>query len=357
MLMRANKWLLGILGMGCLWVNPVRAEEAQPLKVATKSFPPFVFIESGADSPSGYSIDLWDDIATRLDVKYEFVVFDTVKEMLEAVEAEEVDAAIAGISITAAREEKVDFSHNFYETGLQILILDEPQNPAMTFVVFLFSRETLNALAILCGISLGAAHLMWFAERHRNPEMFPQTYFLGIWEAFWWSLVTATTVGYGDKSPVSAIGRLVAMIWMFAGIFVVAYFTSAITTNRLESKITSLDDLQDKRVGVVADTTSADYVRGRRQIKGVEFQTNEEAYEALKKHQVQAVVSDAPTLLYYVAQNPDFRLVGDLFEKQNYAIALPTKSESIEPINRIILQLREEGRLLALEQKWSVSQK
>jgi polar amino acid transport system substrate-binding protein len=351
-----RKWLLGILGISCLLVNPVRAEETERLKVATKSFPPLVFVESDADSPRGYSIDLWKDIATRLDVDYEFVIYDTVKEMLEAVEAGEADVAIAGISITAAREEKVDFSHSYYETGLQIMLLDEPQNPAIAFVGFLVSRETLNALAILCSVSLAAAHLMWFAERHRNPEMFPKDYLHGIWEAFWWSLVTATTVGYGDKSPVSAIGRLIGMIWMFAGIFVVAYFTSAVTTNRLDSKITSIDNLKDKRVGVVANTTSADYLRGRRQIKSLEFKTNEEAYEALKKYQVQAVVSDAPTLLHYIAQNPNFRVVGDLLEKQNYGIAFPQQSEYIEPINRIILQLREEGRLIDLEQKWSVSQ-
>ncbi|WP_293108693.1 potassium channel family protein [Moorena sp. SIOASIH] len=58
----------------------------------------------------------------------------------------------------------------------------------------------------------------------------------GIWESLWWSLVKATTVGYGDKSPVSFVGRLVAIVWMFTGLFVVAYFTAAITADRLEQK-------------------------------------------------------------------------------------------------------------------------
>ncbi len=212
----------------------------------------------------------------------------------------------------------------------------------------------MQAVSVLLGVALAAAHLLWIFERHHNPEMFPKTYLAGIWESLWWSLVTATTVGYGDKSPVSFVGRLVAIVWMFTGLFVVAYFTAAITADRLESNISDLTDLVGKQVATVADTTSARYMKNQQPVKVnlSEFYHVEDAYKALKAGQVQALVYDSPTLLYQTSQNREYQIVGELFAEQDYGIVLPQGSHYREPINRIILQLQEDGELTNLEQKW-----
>lgn len=51
-----------------------------------------------------------------------------------------------------------------------------------------------------------------------------------FWNALWWSIVTTTTVGYGDMSPSTAIGRIMAVILMFVGIGMIGMLTSAITS-------------------------------------------------------------------------------------------------------------------------------
>lgn len=48
-------------------------------------------------------------------------------------------------------------------------------------------------------------------------------------DGLWWSFVTATTVGYGDISPVSLYGRIVAAILMLVGIGLISSLTSTIT--------------------------------------------------------------------------------------------------------------------------------
>ena len=49
-------------------------------------------------------------------------------------------------------------------------------------------------------------------------------------DALWWSIVTCTTVGYGDISPSTTVGRVVAVILMLFGIGLIGMLTGAITT-------------------------------------------------------------------------------------------------------------------------------
>lgn len=48
-------------------------------------------------------------------------------------------------------------------------------------------------------------------------------------DALWWAIVTTTTVGYGDISPITPIGRALAVVLMLVGIGIIGTFTSAIT--------------------------------------------------------------------------------------------------------------------------------
>jgi voltage-gated potassium channel len=51
-----------------------------------------------------------------------------------------------------------------------------------------------------------------------------------FWDALWWSATTVTTVGYGDRFPVTRDGRLVAIGLMLAGIALIGVVTAAIAS-------------------------------------------------------------------------------------------------------------------------------
>ena len=52
----------------------------------------------------------------------------------------------------------------------------------------------------------------------------------GFADALWWAVVTVTTVGYGDKFPVTALGRGVAVVLMLVGIGLIGVLTATVAS-------------------------------------------------------------------------------------------------------------------------------
>ena len=329
---------------------------SKTLRVGTKPFKPFAFVQEG--EYIGFSIDLWQEIAEELELEYELYGEKTVTDLLNSVSSEDTDVAIAGITITYEREKTVDFSHSFFESGLQILVpLRSTSSPINSFIWLILSPILLKTIGVLLLVVVVSAHLLWFFEREKNPEMFPREYFKGIGEACWWSVVTVVTVGYGDKAPIGVAGRTIATIWMFTGVLLVSYFTasvsSALTVQQLETSIQRLEDLNGKRVATVKGSTAAEYLTNR-PIKKIEFELVEEAFASLEESEVDAVVYDAPVLQNYAAVDgvDKVRVVGAVFERQSYGIALKPDSPYREPINQALLKIVEDGTYDEIYQKW-----
>ncbi len=80
----------------------------------------------------------------------------------------------------------------------------------------------------------------------------------------------------------------------------------------------------------------------------------EDAFDALLKGEVEAVVYDAPNLLYYANGEGKGKVtvVGNIFEPQDYGLALPQGSPLREKITRAILKLIESDELESIKVKW-----
>ncbi len=61
--------------------------------------------------------------------------------------------------------------------------------------------------------------------------------FKNFFEGFWWAIVTATTVGYGDIVPHTILGKTIAIFVIIGGVIAVAIFTATITTKLVAKKI------------------------------------------------------------------------------------------------------------------------
>lgn len=58
-----------------------------------------------------------------------------------------------------------------------------------------------------------------------------------VWDGVWWAIVTMGTVGYGDKYPVTAAGRVVGILLIFSGIGLMSLFTATIASVFVERRI------------------------------------------------------------------------------------------------------------------------
>lgn len=328
------------------------------LLVLTKPLEPLVIENAG--EYQGFAIELWQEIARRLNYNYRIEGVETVGELLENVENLAADIAIGGISITAERESRLDFSYPFLKSGLQILV---PQGNGTAFNAIgnavgsiLLSPTLYVGLGIFILTLLIVAHIVWFAERGHNPD-FPERYGIGIWEAFWWAAVTVTTVGYGDKTPKKPLGKLVGLIWMCAGYFVFGYFIATMTTifafDGLQGAIRGPEDLAGRRVATIERSTAAEFLDNTQAIK-IEYELPEQMYEALLQDRVDAIVYDAPVLQYYSAHEGQgqTKVTGPIFQRQSYGFTFPKGSPYIEEIDIALLEVMEDGTYKALTQEW-----
>jgi polar amino acid transport system substrate-binding protein len=341
-------------------VLPLVTFGAQPreetLRVGTRLIKPFVIEEKG--TLTGFSIELWREIGNQLNVKSEFVVKPTVKELLASVQSGETALGIAAISITAERELTWDFSHSMFDAGLQILVPSQDMDASA--IRDLLSGLLSSTFLLLVGgillLLLIPAHIVWFLERRPCGGLLThRSYFPGIFEAAWWAAATLAT--QADQMPKSAAARVAAVIWMFTSVVFIAYFTASVTSSltvqQLRGDIKGPEDLPGKRVASVRGSTSVQYVR-EHNVEPVEYVKIEEAIEALERGEADAIVYDAPVLLYYASHEGKgkVQIVGPIFRKEAYGIAFPPNSPYRKPINEALLKLKETGTYDRLYKHW-----
>ncbi len=338
--------------------QPVDAAPSDPvLKVGISPFTPFVVL--APTGPTGISIDVWQAIALQLDTKFEYITCKGVGDKLQRLEQGSIDIAIGGITITEEREEILDFTHPVYETGLDILIPKIDNPTLLGLISSLFEGQKIYFFGVLLILMVVAGHIIWLVERSskKRATSFHQRYFPGVFEGMYWALITASTIGYGDKVPQRWVGRILAAIIILIFLplfgFFIAQLSSDLTMQSLKSNITGPQDLRGRRVAVVDGTTSFNYMKKMPADINV-FERVENAFDALLNDEVDAVVYDAPNLLYYAVGEGKGKVavVGKIFEPQDYGIAVSQGSPLREKINRAILNLIESGELEGIKRNW-----
>lgn len=344
--------MLVMIGLWVFVSNAVTAEEI--LKVGIKPSEPWAMYDANtAESerqPAGFSIDLWNEIAKKLDVKTEWVYYDSTSALIKGTSEREVNAGIAAITVTADRERQVDFSNSMYELGLQIMVSPEFQqsNPFAVMVaslVKLFSWKTLVFLAVMLFVTANIR--LWLDRRDKHHAFMPAGYANGLQESLWWGMTMLLTW----ETPHSrGWARVVDLSWHLMGLIILsiltAVVTSALTAQAVSGTIRSEADLPGKAIAAVASDAPRKWLE-QNGINVTPVNSVAEGIKLVRAGEVDALVHDGPRLVYLarkINQNEGKKalaVVPATFNPQSYGIAFPEGSELRESVNQALLDLRE----------------
>ncbi|HEM49070.1 MAG TPA: hypothetical protein ENO27_02550 [Caldithrix sp.] len=103
----------------------------------------------------------------------------------------------------------------------------------------LAEKPVIRAALLIVLVTIIASILIELFESSQNDA------FSTFWDSAWWVIVTITTVGYGDKIPVTPLGKIIGVLIMFVGIALLSVVTATISSILVTRKIKEDKGLQE----------------------------------------------------------------------------------------------------------------
>ena len=324
--------------------------EKTPLKVGVVGYPPFS--DYNEETFRGISVELWQEIAADANLRYSLIAQPGIQVGIDGVVAGELDVLIGPISITTERFQKVAFTQPYFNAQIGLLVSAEKVS-VWSRIRPIFRVAVISSVGGLFLILFVVGNLMWLAESRRNPEQFPRQYIRGVGSGMWFALVTLTTVGYGDKAPITKTGKIITSLWMLTTMVAASSLTAGIATvmtlllsAEVIKDFTQVEDIRDEQIAVVSGTTGEKWAQIY-QSRVLPSPNLEQAIERLKSGQAEGVMFDVPALRYYLYQNPTAPLkIADLAVSfEDYGFILPLDNKLIRELDIEIVKLKQSGRL------------
>lgn len=343
--------LAGVCGMIWLWrflflpVDALCQEDspaARKVLVGAAAAPPLC-MKTADGRWEGFGIEIWEAVAQRIGVAFQYREYGSFGALLDAIEKGEIDV-IPAMPVEERFESVMDFSQSYLKSGLSIAVPAEGSDSKWLRVVeHLFSWDVLKAVGGLVVMSFIFGTVVWSFERRRNAEMFGDRTLQGIGHGIWWSMVTMTTVGYGDKAPRTIGGRIVALIWMLLSIVFIASFTanitSSLTINELRGKVRGFNDLYKARVGSMPRSEGSYYLT-KHGVAVMPFENVQEGLQAVADKKIDAFVLNEMILKTLAKREFPGRvqIIPGVFDEYFVSMALREKSPLRKPINKALLK-------------------
>ena len=94
-----------------------------------------------------------------------------------------------------------------------------------------------------------------YLAEHKHPG----ANITNLGDAFWWAIVTITTVGYGEYFPLTLVGRVIAVLVMLSGIGIAVIIVTIFSQRRIKSIESRLKPKTEVQPRLFGDETKTDY--------------------------------------------------------------------------------------------------
>ncbi len=333
---------------------------AVQLRVGIHEKPPYA-LKNADGSWSGLGVEAWRAIAADADIEYDFIE-TPYESIIPGIVSGNLDAGVGEMEVNADAAQDVDFTQPYLISTIGVALparsLGQAWKEALSeFMNWSMARLVLGILAALLVVSV----LVWLAERRHHTGHF-RGGIHGFGSAFWFSAVTMTTVGYGDKTPSTFAGRAIAIVWMLVGVLLVSAFTATVTASmsatRIGGSLPGLANVHNLTCGVLSGSNTEKTLR-KIGINTVGFEDLRTALSELGSKRIEAVVADRQSLLYYQRHGsspaPTLHMrIADLTLREVF-IAIPVRKGqgNYEKINQALLDFTASPPWDALLKQWT----
>ena len=133
-----------------------------------------------------------------------------------------------------------------------------------------------------------------------------------------------------------------------AALFALLAFVGCVKNAVPENRVCSLDDLANKKVGVLIGTTgeiyAADYGTDSTRLQLEKFETLAQAVDALLQGTIDAVLTDDAPAKVFARKNPSLRILNEIFKEESYAgIVAKENMGLLDSVNIALIQMRAMG--------------
>ncbi|MEL6918126.1 MAG: transporter substrate-binding domain-containing protein [Bacteroidota bacterium] len=334
---------LVFLGFLLLGTRTMANTKIDTLLVGVHQDPPFI-MKSADGNYKGLSIDLWNHVAREMGLNSKYMEYSDVIGIVRALDYEELDISINPLTNVPQRMDKFEVSQPFFISSVGVAITTSSQSQFQIFINNFFSKDFLKVVLLLLCILLFFGTILWLVERRQNKYQF-RPGLRGLFDGLWWSAVTMTTVGYGDKAPKTNAGKTIAIIWMFTAVIIISSFTatiaSTLTVNSLEANIKGLEDLKTvERIGVVGTSDGESFLVQNGMEPYEIFRTPLQALRALAKKDINVLVHDRVSLEYLIRTHQlsnKTELLPLTFNKQYRSYMMPKSHPLFNEVNKLLI--------------------
>ncbi|XP_075989174.1 ionotropic receptor 8a [Anticarsia gemmatalis] len=376
-----------------------------------------MYDEDGQPLFEGYCVDLIQRLSETMSFDYEIVspksgdfgrklpngTWDgVVGDLMRG----ETDIAISALTMTAEREEVIDFVAPYFEQTGILIVIRKPIRKTSLFK-FMTVLRTEVWLSIVAALVL-TGFMIWLLDKYspysarNNPDAYPYPCReFTLKESFWFALTSFTPQG-GGEAPKALSGRtLVAAYWLFV-VLMLATFTANLaaflTVERMQTPVSSLEQLaRQSRINytVVEGSSVHQYFINMKFAEDTLYRvwkeitlnaTSDQAqyrvwdypireqyghillainasgpvpdaktgFQQVNEHTDAdfAFIHDSAEIKYEVTRNCNLTEVGEVFAEQPYAIAVQQGSRLQEDLSRALLELQKERFLEQLASKY-----
>lgn len=352
--------------------------------------------QEGNDQYEGYAVDLIHELSRIVGFKYKFKEVSDKKYgarevlpngteywngMIGEVISGVADMAITDLTITSKREEAVDFTLPFMNTGISILF-KKPTNKVTTLFSFLSPFSLDVWVYVLCAYS--GVSVILFIVGHISPYEWTNPYpcrqedsavmknSFSLLNSFWFTIGSLMQQG-SDLAPKSMSTRAMAGTWYFFTLIMISSYTANLaaflTVEKIVYPIENAKDLSEQteiKYGCVQSGSTENFFKDSQidiykkiynfiTTQKTFVKSNDEGKEKVEQGNF-AFFMESTSIEYIIERNCNLTQIGSPLDSKNYGIATrkfpPYKRPYRMLLSAAILQLQENGLLHVLKNRW-----